>query len=99
MTNDFGFVPIAANVASLGNYVWLDRNGNGTQDVGEPAITGAVVSLKNPDGSPAIDSPQSGSECHHDSVRDSTVSSISCRATTTWWSLLLRAQHHPRKRW
>jgi len=55
MTDDFGFVPIPANVASLGNYVWLDRNGNGIQDLGEPAITGAVVSLKNPDGSPAID--------------------------------------------
>ncbi|WP_208300297.1 SdrD B-like domain-containing protein [Prosthecobacter fusiformis] len=56
MTNDFGFVPIPGQVASLGNYIWLDRNGNGTQDAGEPAVSGAVVRLRYADGSPARDS-------------------------------------------
>lgn len=30
---------------NLGNYVWYDRNNNGTQDAGEPVISGATVKL------------------------------------------------------
>ncbi|MCW1968103.1 MAG: carboxypeptidase regulatory-like domain-containing protein [Anaerolineae bacterium] len=33
--------------ASLGNFVWEDRNGNGTQDQGEPGIMGVTVRLFN----------------------------------------------------
>ena len=32
-------------VASLGNFVWVDSNGNGTQDPGEPGVAGVTVSL------------------------------------------------------
>ncbi|MCO5067491.1 MAG: isopeptide-forming domain-containing fimbrial protein [Kiritimatiellae bacterium] len=31
--------------ASLGDYVWLDRNGDGIQDVGEPGFSNVVVTL------------------------------------------------------
>ncbi|MCO6400316.1 MAG: DUF11 domain-containing protein [Verrucomicrobia bacterium] len=31
--------------ASLGDYVWLDRNGDGLQDVGEPGFSNVVVTL------------------------------------------------------
>ncbi len=33
--------------ASLGNFVWEDRNGNGTQEDSEPGIVGATVRLLN----------------------------------------------------
>lgn len=36
--------------ASLGDFVWEDRNGNGTQDQGEPGIVGATVRLLNSAG-------------------------------------------------
>ncbi|HTX91046.1 MAG TPA: SdrD B-like domain-containing protein, partial [Anaerolineales bacterium] len=34
--------------ASLGDYVWLDANGNGVQDSGESGIAGATVDLYRP---------------------------------------------------
>jgi hypothetical protein len=34
--------------ASLGNYVWMDSNGDGIQTAGEPAVPGATVSLFRP---------------------------------------------------
>jgi protocatechuate 3,4-dioxygenase beta subunit len=36
--------------ASVGNFVWIDTDGNGTQDAGEPGIAGVVVSLKDASG-------------------------------------------------
>ncbi|OAN45081.1 hypothetical protein A6A03_02690 [Chloroflexus islandicus] len=33
------------NRASVGNFVWEDRNGNGRQDTGEPGIPGVTVTL------------------------------------------------------
>jgi SdrD B-like domain len=36
--------------ASLGDFVWDDKNGNGVQDSGEPGISGAVVNLTGTDG-------------------------------------------------
>jgi hypothetical protein len=41
-TVDAGFQSTGLN---LGNFVWLDRNNNGTQDAGEPGIVGATVNL------------------------------------------------------
>lgn len=43
---DFGFV----RPMSLGNFIWEDRNADGTQDVGEPGIENATVALLQPDG-------------------------------------------------
>jgi hypothetical protein len=40
-TVDFGFV----RQFSFGDFVWLDTNGNGTQDAGEPGIVGVLVKL------------------------------------------------------
>ena len=34
-------------LASVGDYVWLDLNSNGTQNAGEPGVSGVVVSLYN----------------------------------------------------
>ncbi|HHB90104.1 MAG TPA: hypothetical protein ENK60_02215, partial [Anaerolineae bacterium] len=48
MTVDFGFV----EVVSLGSLVWQDDNNNGIQDVGEPAIQGATVTLLDSAGNP-----------------------------------------------
>ncbi|MEN9548029.1 MAG: hypothetical protein RIR12_620 [Bacteroidota bacterium] len=39
---------ISSTMASLGNFVWLDNDGDGTQDVGEPAVPGVTVSLFRP---------------------------------------------------
>ncbi len=48
MTVDFGFV----EAVSVGSLVWQDSNGNGLQDVGEPAIQGATVTLLDSTGNP-----------------------------------------------
>ncbi|MDD4651588.1 MAG: SdrD B-like domain-containing protein, partial [Methanothrix sp.] len=37
--------------ASLGDFVWHDRNANGFQDTGDTGISGATVKLYKPDGS------------------------------------------------
>gem|GEM_PF-2088673 len=39
------FVP-----AVIGNYVWLDENGDGVQDAGEPGIPGVTVTLRDSGG-------------------------------------------------
>ncbi|MDB5250383.1 MAG: hypothetical protein JWQ40_4777 [Segetibacter sp.] len=43
-TVDFGL----KGSASIGDFVWLDNNGNGIQDAGERGIEGATVSLFSP---------------------------------------------------
>ncbi len=40
---DFGFAPVIGY--SIGNYVWLDEDGDGDQDAGEAGIGGAIVNL------------------------------------------------------
>ncbi len=40
---DFGYIPSA----TLGDFTWVDSNGNGQQDGGEPALAGVVVRLYN----------------------------------------------------
>lgn len=42
-TLDAGFYKFAA----IGNFVWVDINGNGTQDLGEPPVAGVTVNLHN----------------------------------------------------
>ncbi len=53
---DFGFLPTpGAGLATLGNFVWLDENGNGLQDEGEPGVAGVTIRLwvdENGDGEP-----------------------------------------------
>ena len=44
---DFGFVPVPIIPATLGNLVWLDEDGNGLQDVGEPGLAGVGIQLYN----------------------------------------------------
>ncbi len=59
MTVDMGFI----RPVSLGSTVWLDTDGDGTQDGGEPPIVGATITLLNSNGTvydsnpatPAID--------------------------------------------
>jgi len=51
-TIDAGVVPVVA----IGDYTWIDTNGNGIQDGGEPPIAGITVTLLNPDGTPATHS-------------------------------------------
>ncbi|MEA2602424.1 MAG: large repetitive protein [Acidobacteriota bacterium] len=42
---DFGYRSAAS--ASIGDRVWNDRNGDGTQDAGEPGLNGVTVELLN----------------------------------------------------
>ena len=53
MTADFGYY---VEPAAVGNFVWLDTNGNGLQDAGEPGIDGVLVQNKitYPDGTITI---------------------------------------------
>ncbi|WP_141508950.1 SdrD B-like domain-containing protein, partial [Candidatus Chloroploca asiatica] len=40
--------------ASIGNFVWLDRNANGVQDAGEPGVAGVTLTLTGTDGLNAL---------------------------------------------
>ncbi len=45
---DFGYyIPAAPLPGSIGNRVWLDGDGDGVQDIGEPGLAGAEVTLRN----------------------------------------------------
>jgi len=48
---DFGFV----KPVSVGDYVWVDTNGNGVQDSGEPGIPGVSVTITDSAGNPVTD--------------------------------------------
>ena len=49
---DFGFVKAAVWV---GDFVWIDSNYNGIQDLGEPGVMGAELKLTDKDGNPVKD--------------------------------------------
>ena len=49
-TLDIGFTTPAPLPAAIGDFVWLDTNHNGVQDVGEVGIAGVTVTLKNGTG-------------------------------------------------
>ncbi len=53
LNQDFGYTPINQNpsVGMIGDYVWLDQNGDTVQDPGEQGIAGVDVTLEWPDGS------------------------------------------------
>ncbi|HEY0514519.1 MAG TPA: SdrD B-like domain-containing protein [Thermoanaerobaculia bacterium] len=53
---DFGY----RNTGSVGDRVWLDANGNGTQDAGETGINGVTVQLVNSGGTVIATSTTSG---------------------------------------
>lgn len=48
LEQDFGYT--TELVTALGNYVWLDRNANGIQELNEPGLESIVVSLLDADG-------------------------------------------------
>ena len=51
LTLDFGFVkPVC-----VGDFVWVDENGNGVQDAGEPGIAGVTLTLTDAAGNPVTD--------------------------------------------
>jgi hypothetical protein len=52
-TVDAGILP--PPVCAVGQVTFVDTNGNGVQDAGEPPLPGVTVALFNPDGSPADD--------------------------------------------
>ncbi|WP_038141918.1 IPTL-CTERM sorting domain-containing protein [Thiothrix lacustris] len=49
-TVDAGIVP-----AKLGDFVWLDQDGDGTQGASEPAVMGVTINLLDKDGKPVLD--------------------------------------------
>jgi uncharacterized repeat protein (TIGR02059 family) len=48
---DFGYVPMV----SVGDFVWLDTNRDGIQNLGEPGIAGVTVSITTAAGLPVTD--------------------------------------------
>ena len=54
LTADFGFDGI--DLGSIGDYVWMDANGDGIQDAGETGIPNVTITLTYPDGSTATTS-------------------------------------------
>ena len=52
LTLDFGFVKPKV---SVGDFVWVDTNGNGVQDEGEPGIPGVTLTIERSDGKPVKD--------------------------------------------
>ena len=51
-TVDAGLLPVAQTLASLGDTVFRDLNGNGLQDAGEPGVPGVSVNLLAQNGDP-----------------------------------------------
>ncbi len=45
LTFDFGFT---GRLGAIGNLVWIDENGDGLQDTGEPGIAGVTVTATDP---------------------------------------------------
>ncbi|MEZ4884190.1 MAG: SdrD B-like domain-containing protein [Chitinophagales bacterium] len=46
---DFGYQTIAEPLGAIGDFVWIDQNGNGVQDAGDTGIAGVEVELFNAD--------------------------------------------------
>lgn len=50
MTIDLGIYVNNVNLGSIGNFIWIDTDGDGIQDAGEPGIQGVQVTLYDEDG-------------------------------------------------
>ncbi|WP_435017842.1 SdrD B-like domain-containing protein [Tundrisphaera sp. TA3] len=57
-TESFNFINTPS--VSLGDYVWLDGNGNGVQDAGENGVGGVVVNLLDASGTVIDSKPTAG---------------------------------------
>jgi|GEM_PF-1651409 len=53
--DEYNFVFIVATLGSIGDYVWLDANGNGQQESSEHQLKGIIVTLTKPDNSTVKD--------------------------------------------
>ncbi len=51
--------------ASIGDFVWVDQNGNGIQDSGEPGVANVTVSLINASGSVVATTTTNSSGIYH----------------------------------
>lgn len=58
---DDAVVNVATPVGSIGDRVWLDQNGNGIQDAGEPGVPGVTVRLLNSAGDQVLATVQTDS--------------------------------------
>lgn len=52
-TYDVGFHRVSNAIVGMGNYVWIDADKDGIQDRDEDPLRGVVVTLFNPNGTPA----------------------------------------------
>lgn len=55
MTTEGGGQGVGYKRVSVGDYVWFDTDGDGSQDAGEPGIAGVTLTLTGPDGKPVTD--------------------------------------------
>lgn len=51
LTVDFGFTQAFA----VGDFVWIDNDGDGQQGAGEPPVSGVLVTLRDGAGNPVVD--------------------------------------------
>ena len=74
-------IPATSNTGVSG-VAFLDQNGNGQQDVGEPSLASANVTISNPDGSPLFSgSTEAGELPDGDISEDPIGSSLSASGT------------------
>ncbi|OQX02024.1 MAG: hypothetical protein BWK73_44095, partial [Thiothrix lacustris] len=53
--NDFvERAPVKPNTVAVGDYIWIDTNQDGQQNVGETGLAGATVTLLDKDGNPVV---------------------------------------------
>jgi len=50
LNGDFGYQPTGAPLYNIGDWIWMDINGDGVQDSAEPGIAGVTVSLQDSNG-------------------------------------------------
>lgn len=51
--NNFGYIPVVPLLGSLSGVAYCDLNGDKTYNVGEPLLSGVLITLTKPDGSTA----------------------------------------------
>jgi hypothetical protein len=81
LTIDFGLVPPAPCVGTIGDFVWNDLNGDGIQQPGEPGLNGVLVELK--DGNGVIQSTNTTTQSGQPGYYQFT--GLSCSASYQVW--------------
>ena len=85
--NDDAVVDVPDEPASIGDRAWIDLNGNGVQDAGEPGLPGVIVTLQDSTGADIATTMTDENGNYLFADVDPGDYTVTFAPTQTWWKV------------